>query len=267
MDLDQNGVGFTTLGKSTAYFDIDNDGFRELVDWTSQSDGFLTLDKNHNGMIDNLQELFGSSDTDGFSALSSYDADQNYLIDDKDAVFNQLEVWVDKNSDGTSQSSELHSLLSLGIKSIDLRAVQVDQDRSGTKITHTSLVTFNDGKNAEIVAAWLPVDQLLTSYHLPENFEITTAVVGIPFLKGYGNVTDLFVAATLDAELLSQVDRFMKGVWGGAMQVVYVPSLMIFYFNGREQIQRTSKYEDRPLMQRECIFLSRYTGRNYQRTL
>ena len=41
------------------YFDLDKNGFAEKTAWIGTEDGFLALDRNGNGIIDNGGELFG----------------------------------------------------------------------------------------------------------------------------------------------------------------------------------------------------------------
>ncbi|HOI17458.1 MAG TPA: hypothetical protein PK036_14050 [Geobacteraceae bacterium] len=73
-------------------FDIDTDGEAEQISFTEGNSGFLALDKNNDGVINNGSELFGTSSGNGFADLSGYDQDGNGWIDDSDAVFQQLQV-------------------------------------------------------------------------------------------------------------------------------------------------------------------------------
>jgi hypothetical protein len=61
----------------------------------------------------------------GFLALAVFDkkengGNENARIDQADAVFPRLRIWIDKNCDGVSQSSELFTLTDLAITSISL---------------------------------------------------------------------------------------------------------------------------------------------------
>jgi hypothetical protein len=74
LDINKGGTIQTIpLASSSVYFDIDNDGFAENVQWLSPTDGWLALDRNGNGKIDNQTELFG--DNGGTSAY----ANDNYI--------------------------------------------------------------------------------------------------------------------------------------------------------------------------------------------
>lgn len=74
-------------------FDLDSDGKTEQMSFVSAGSGFLALDKNGNGTIDNGSELFGTQSGNGFADLSAYDSDGNQWIDENDAVYSKLQVW------------------------------------------------------------------------------------------------------------------------------------------------------------------------------
>jgi hypothetical protein len=88
-------------------FDLNSDGENELIPELKKGAGFLALDKDDNGKIDNGNELFGANSGDGFGELSQYDEDGNSWIDENDSVFNDLLVW-EKNEEGED------SLITLG---------------------------------------------------------------------------------------------------------------------------------------------------------
>lgn len=56
--------------------------------------GFLVLDLNGNGAVDDGAEMFGPVSGDGFAELASYDLDGSNWIDEGDPVFSELRVWV-----------------------------------------------------------------------------------------------------------------------------------------------------------------------------
>lgn len=74
-------------------FDLDSDGKTEDMSFVGAGSGFLALDKNANGVIDNGSELFGAQSGNGFADLSAYDTDGNNWIDENDAAYANLGVW------------------------------------------------------------------------------------------------------------------------------------------------------------------------------
>jgi len=127
--LDLNGDGVITTSQSGGvHFDNDGNGFSELTGWIDSNDGLLVIDKNNNGKIDNGNELFGnntlladgSTATNGFLALATYDTNKDGKIDASDTQFSDLRVWKDSNSNGKTDSGELYTLSDFNIKSISL---------------------------------------------------------------------------------------------------------------------------------------------------
>jgi hypothetical protein len=103
------------------------------IAWTDPHfhNAFLAL-PGSDGLVHNGKELFGnftpqpqSAHPNGFLALAQYDRTENGgnedgIIDDKDAVFSQLRLWIDANHDGVCQPEELHRLQEFGIYSLAL---------------------------------------------------------------------------------------------------------------------------------------------------
>ena len=104
-----------SLSSKSFSFDIDSDGESEQVSRMSSGSGFLALDKNLNGTIDNGSELFGTQSGDGFTDLSRYDDDNNGWIDENDAIFDKLRIW-----QKTDTEDKLISLGEVGIGAIFL---------------------------------------------------------------------------------------------------------------------------------------------------
>lgn len=132
------------------------------VSWTdpAYSNGFLVLDRNGDGTINDGSELFGnqtpqppSDHPNGYIALSVYDdpsngGNGNGVIDPGDAIFSKLRVWIDANHNGISEPSELHNLSELGISHIGLK-YRRDQyvDRYGNAFRYTASVIDAAGQH------------------------------------------------------------------------------------------------------------------------
>lgn len=74
-------------------FDLDLDTKSDKFSFVGSGSGFLAIDKNSDGVINDGSELFGPTKGNGFNELSAYDSDHNNWIDENDDVFNSLVIW------------------------------------------------------------------------------------------------------------------------------------------------------------------------------
>lgn len=164
IDLDRGGFDFTDVAAGVT-FDLDGDGEGERVAWLAarSGDGWLALDRNGNGAIDNGSELFGNftpqppcAEPHGYRALAVYDeeshgGDGDGWITAVDGVFPALRLWLDANRDGVSQSRELTPLAALGIRAIGLDYVEAERrDRHGNRLRYSSLVRLEQGTTQSV---------------------------------------------------------------------------------------------------------------------
>ncbi|MCG8317110.1 MAG: type I secretion C-terminal target domain-containing protein [Pseudomonadales bacterium] len=197
LDLDGDGVELYALGDYGSYFDILSNGQALLTGWVEPDDGLLALDVNGDGVINDITELFGSIDTDGFTELSVYDSNADGVIDSNDTVFLDLLIWTDVNSDGLSQSSELHTLADYDIASISLDARRLaGVEIAGNDITHEASYTLTNGTERDIVDAWFTYDETYALNNTSFDFDVRTAF--LPTLKGFGTLKDMHIAASID---------------------------------------------------------------------
>jgi hypothetical protein len=110
IDLDGDGFELIPVASSSAFLDLNGDGYAERVGWIGPDDGFLVVDKDRDGVVDGLSELVGNATTDGFDVLRTYDANGDLVIDANDDVFASLLVWRDLDGNGQSTADEIASL-------------------------------------------------------------------------------------------------------------------------------------------------------------
>ena len=166
--LDLNGDGVRTLGiEAGVKFDLFADGTAINAGWVSSGDGLLVLDRNHDGSINDGTELFGTatklangqSAPDGYAALRELDANQDGVISSADAVYQDLRIWVDANSDGVTETGELKSLQSLDIAKINLTAMVGTQIDNGNILGLTSTYETTDGAVHDAADVWFRADK------------------------------------------------------------------------------------------------------------
>lgn len=90
--INYDGKG-TQLEDEKMTFDLDFDGKTEKISKIREGSGFLALDKNSDGTINDGSELFGTRTGDGFGELEKYDTDKNGWIDEADEIFEKLTIW------------------------------------------------------------------------------------------------------------------------------------------------------------------------------
>lgn len=113
--INLNG-GAASLTSHSFSFDLNADGKEEQISFVGSGSGFLAIDNNGDGRINDGSELFGTGSKDGFSDLAQYDLDNNKWIDENDDIFNKLKVWT-KDASG---QDHLISLKDAGVGAIYL---------------------------------------------------------------------------------------------------------------------------------------------------
>ena len=73
-------------------FDLNTDGKDEQMAALKSGSGFLAIDVNGDGTINDGTELFGPKTGNGFNELGRYDSDGNKWIDENDEAYTRLEI-------------------------------------------------------------------------------------------------------------------------------------------------------------------------------
>ena len=129
-------------------FDLEGDGDTETIASLRSGSGYLVLDRNGNGLVDDGTELFGTQTGQGFAELAEFDSDGNLWIDENDAVFSELSLWV-RDENGNDQ---LRSLKDIGVGAIYLGSAEGSfnlHSSAGSvlgEVKSSGLVLMEDGK-------------------------------------------------------------------------------------------------------------------------
>lgn len=140
------------LSDQTFYFDIDGDGEADEISGMGSGSGYLALDKNGDGIINDGSELFGTASGDGFADLARYDEDGNGWIDENDAVWDKLKIWC-KDENG---KDVLYRLADKGVGAICLQNVSTDftlkgeQGRTKGAVRSSGVFLYEDGSAGTI---------------------------------------------------------------------------------------------------------------------
>ncbi len=140
------------VSDQTFFFDIDCDGVEDEISKLIAGSGFLALDKNGDGVINDGSELFGTQSGNGFADLAQYDSDGNGFIDENDEIFDKLKIWcMDENG-----QPHLYSLKEKGVGAIGLmhtgtqHSLTNESNETNAVIRNTGFFLFEDGNAGTI---------------------------------------------------------------------------------------------------------------------
>jgi hypothetical protein len=142
---------YITLGGSAVRFDMNGDGTADRTSWAQAVDAFLAIDRNGNGLIDDISEISFVGDKVGartdLEGLAGLDSNGDDLLTADDDRYVELRLWFDRNSNGVTDAGELLSLQEAGIGSIDLKGDGTPSaaDQDGTTIYNHTILTKTNG--------------------------------------------------------------------------------------------------------------------------
>ena len=249
--LDLNRDGKINLDNAT-FFDLNANGFHEFTRWISETDAFLVLDANANGIIDDGSEMFGDSmrlpdgsiALSGFEALRAYDSNSDGKIDLNDEIFASLKLF--------TGAGQLVTLADAGVKSITLppysplpndntsnlpRDERIRRDYAlwlaGGATPAQATFEWEDGTEG-LVAEVLPYR--IPMYSIPAaTWEVPEDIAALPNLYGRGILYDLQQIMAIDEsgdlrgileEYMSEKDQAKEGMlsqllykWAGVDEI------------------------------------------------
>jgi hypothetical protein len=208
LDLNGNGLHYIGIDDSKAYFDINNDGWREHIAWLAPDDGLLVRDIGSDGKIDRYDEISFTSYLAGaktdLEGLTAFDSNHDGLLSRLDTRWKEFAIWQDKNSDGTSDAGEVRTLDDIGIAQIGL--VSDHQIRTVDGVTEHGQSQFvwtdaHGGQTGAVGDVSLPFDM---ADRLPA--EATTAPATAPVQAVAEPVMATEVTAEVAAEVASLIE-------------------------------------------------------------
>ena len=159
IDLDGNGVRTISRADSAGAFDLFGNGKGVQSGWLSGNDGFLAVDKNGNGRIDSIDELFGGNAKGaGFASLAAFDSNGDGLVNSLDADFGQLMIWRDANGSHATDAGELVSLAQAGVASLTVGYTELPfLDAQGNLHLERSTATLDSGASVDMTDVYFNV--------------------------------------------------------------------------------------------------------------
>ena len=134
------------------YFDIDSDGEADTVSSLASGSGFLALDRNGDGIINDGSELFGTKSQNGFYDLSKFDSDGNGFIDEADEVFNRLVIFTkDKNGNDICYHLKEKDIGAICLSNVDTSfSIKSSENDTQAVIRKTGLFIKENGEVGSI---------------------------------------------------------------------------------------------------------------------
>nr|WP_315240818.1 cadherin-like domain-containing protein [uncultured Albidiferax sp.] len=150
VDMNGDGLHFIDVDDSNVFFDVNGDGWRRRMAWTSPGDGLLAYDKSQDGKIDQWDEISfvpyaPQGQTDLESLKLAFDSNRDGLFTAADEAWAKFGVWQDANSNGVTDAGEYKSLTELGIASIKLTTDGKFQVIDGQTVHGMTVATRTNG--------------------------------------------------------------------------------------------------------------------------
>jgi hypothetical protein len=142
----------------------------------------------------------GTKAANGFEALKEYDENKDGVIDAKDNIYNSLQLWQDSNSDGVTDTGELHTLNELGVASINLDySTATDYEKNNTIHQTSSFTQVSTDAQGNTTTQTNTVNDVWFMTNTEDTLSTTTltlkdTVASLPDFKGAGRAGNLSAA-------------------------------------------------------------------------
>lgn len=140
--------GIASVSDQKFLFDIDGDGILDEVSELNAGSGYLAIDKNGDGKINDGNELFGPQSGDGFADLAQYDDDGNGWIDEDDAIWDKLLIWT-KDENGKDRlyhiSEKGIGAIALQHQSTEFSLNSMEDNKTNAIIRSTGIFLYENG--------------------------------------------------------------------------------------------------------------------------
>jgi Ca2+-binding RTX toxin-like protein/LysM repeat protein len=153
LDLTGAGIQLNNYNDAHVLFNMDADEYKEQTGWIKNGTGFLVMDKNGDGVVNDVSEIFSeyftSGAKNGLEALKTFDSNKDGVFNASDSAYTQVRVWQDTNNNGQTDAGELSTLDALGITSISLASTAGNGALiSGNEVQATSTMVRNGATRA-----------------------------------------------------------------------------------------------------------------------
>lgn len=203
--------------ESWIYFDFDGRGQTVKTGWIGAGAGFLVFDPNNQGLVTDGRQLFGNRTFDGdprtltgFAALAKLDDNGDGLIDQRDAGWAKLRVWLDKKPDGLVGFNELHTLEQLKIVALELKPQTVDKFLWNQNYLHSrASFIYANGRRGHLDEIFFQHQPSARKYK--DGPTVSPEITALaPDIRGSGLMRDFRVALMQSPELLSLYRHFQN---------------------------------------------------------
>ena len=189
LDLGRDGFRFVRPQDSTAFYDFNDDGQRELTGWVTGGDGILAYDKNGDGTISGrgeivLKDYVAGASTD-LQGLRFFDSNNDGQFSAADEKWRSFYVWRDENVNGLQEDGELLGLGTLGIRDISLASTVKNDRVSGNTVFGLGQFHWIDGTQGQLADAGF--GKAAELYSETPNDDITAAAAGGLISSGTGD--------------------------------------------------------------------------------